>query len=148
MKDKLITIGIAVVLSVFVSALILANPAPSGLLGGRVHNVQEDFSEGIAVDGTERLSGTGSITADDLSASDDLAVTDDVFVTSDLVVGSAAASSSTSNLQINDTVATASLTLDSALGLGSCIEMRNTAGAAVYARVVSTTWTVTTVSCK
>lgn len=33
------------------------------VLGGRIHNIQESFDEGIAVDGTEVISGTGYVAA-------------------------------------------------------------------------------------
>ena len=141
MKNILINVAVAVV-AIFGTALVLAPSQPNGQFGGLVHNVTEDFSEGISVDGTTRLSGSGSVTADDLSASDDLVVTDDG------TFGASTASGSGGEVYILDATATASLVFDSGLELGSCIEMRNTAGAKVYVRVVSTTWTVTTVSCK
>lgn len=44
--------------------VVLPNPESSGTeptLGGRIHNIQESFDEGIAVDGTEIISGTGAL---------------------------------------------------------------------------------------
>ncbi len=40
---------------------ISVDPKSDRLLGGLIHNIQESFDEGIAVDGTEVISGTGKI---------------------------------------------------------------------------------------
>ena len=120
---------------------------------GLNHNALEDFSEGISVDGTVVIDGSGNydgaVTAGANGVTtDDLTVGDDGIVTDDLIVGAAAASASSLELSVLDATATASFGLDSGGAVGSCIEMRNTVGATVYARVVGTTWTVNTTSCK
>ena len=44
-------------------------------LGGLIHNIQESFDEGIAVDGTERISGTGGASVATGTFSNSLTVT-------------------------------------------------------------------------
>jgi len=41
---------------------VFNGPVQPVSLGGLIHNVQESFDEGIAVDGTEIISGTGALT--------------------------------------------------------------------------------------
>lgn len=53
---------ICLIAGVFMGTLF-NGPAPQPIsLGGLIHNVQESFDEGIAVDGTEIISGTGALT--------------------------------------------------------------------------------------
>lgn len=142
MRKNILSAIVAAVVSLAV-ALLAGSGSPD--LAGTVENFPTKFTAGLFAGSSDQLSVDAS---GNLLTSGDLSATDDAFIASDLVVGSAAASSSLSNIQVNDATATASLTLDSGGAVGSCIEMRSTTGAAVYARVVGTTWTVTTVSCK
>lgn len=132
--SKTILVSAVVALLVAIAFGLVGNQ--SDQLGGRIHNIQESFDEGIAVDGTEIVSGTGDIIS-----------LDDLFVTDDAVIGATAASGSSLVLEITST-ATTSVGFESGDGKGTCFEMRSTAGTIVYARVVGTTWTVNTTSCK
>lgn len=49
--------------------------ADDGALGGFVHNIQETFDAGIAVQGTEVISSSRGVTATTLSTSGDVAIT-------------------------------------------------------------------------
>ena len=60
--------------------------------GGIVHNVQETFDEGIAVDGTERISGTGGASFTTGSFSSTLGVTGNTTLAGTLAVQQASSS--------------------------------------------------------
>lgn len=141
MKKTLLTIVVSVTLSVFGSAFVLA-PSASQNIGGLVHNVMEDFSAGISVDGSTVISGSG-----DLLSLGDLSVTDDSIVSDDLIVGGTTASGSSLVAEFLAT-ATVSVGFDGGSGKGTCLEMVNTAGTRTYVRIVGTTVTANTTSCK
>lgn len=71
------------------------------------------------------------------------------FVTTNIVVGSNVASSSTGYVaEFVSTATTSVLFGGSSTTKGTCLQMKNQAGAPVYARVVGTTWTVNAISCR
>lgn len=61
-------------------------------LGGLIHNVQESFDEGIAVDGTERISGTGGVSFTTGSFSSTLEATGNTTLAGTLAVQQTASS--------------------------------------------------------
>lgn len=144
MKNILLTIVASVALSVFGSAMILA--PSSQLIGGLVHNVMEDFTQGISVSGTTVLDSSRNLTGVTVAASD-LTASDDAFITDDLTVGAATASISGVVAQFIST-ATTSIGFDSGSGKGTCLVMYNSAGTLTYVRIVGTTLTANTTSCK
>jgi len=76
--------------------------------------------------------------------------TGDLNITSDLVVGSATASG-TANMYTAEFVSTATTSVlfgGSSTTQGTCLQMKNTTGGAVYARILGTTFTVNATSCK
>lgn len=93
MKNNLFIIGIIVVLSVvgFLAGRITA-PVGTLPLGGMVHNTQETFDAGIAVQGTEFISNARA-----------LSVTTGVFSSTLQTGGKITLSSASSTLQIGDT---------------------------------------------
>ena len=74
-KDKLFIGGIIVIVAI--TCLFIGNVFSRAIpaLGGLTHNVQEDFSEGISVDGTERIDGDGNGSFANLAASGTLTIT-------------------------------------------------------------------------
>lgn len=62
MKKLSLVSGLALVLAIcgLFTPVVQKN---SGVLGGSFHSVMVDFAEGISVDGTTRISGTGAVTA-------------------------------------------------------------------------------------
>lgn len=52
----MVVLGVVLLGGGIILGMSIASPAQ---LGGMIHNVQESFDEGIAVDGYERISGTG-----------------------------------------------------------------------------------------
>lgn len=70
------------------------------------------------------------------------------FVTDSLVAGSSTASSSTTYIAEFISTATPSLNFTSTGSVGSCLQLTNTVGQNVYARVVGTTLTINTLSCR
>ena len=100
----------------------------------------------LEVDGKAFFDGTASVAGDfevigTASASK-------AFVTTSFVVGSNVASSST--VYVAEFVSTATTSVlfgGSSTTLGTCLQMKNTAGQPVYARVIGTTFTVSAVEC-
>lgn len=71
------------------------------------------------------------------------------FVTKSFVVGSNLASSSTAYVAEFVSAATTSVLFGgSSATLGTCLQLKNTTGGTVYARVVGTTWTVNALECR
>src|SRR3989338_1722676 len=70
------------------------------------------------------------------------------FVSQSLVVGGKTASSATAYIAEFKSTATPSVFFGSSGSKGSCLQLTNTLGKPVYARVVGTTWTVDAQSCR
>ena len=68
-KEIKLLIGAGVVSVLLIVALLIVGGRVEPSVGGEVHNTQETFDEGIAVDGTERISGTGGGSFTTLTAS-------------------------------------------------------------------------------
>jgi len=94
--------------------------------GGVYNNVANDFSEGITVDGTTIIDGTGNITSPDGTFSDDVAVTDDI---------------SAANISIATTSATRHLNI----GAGTSATTTINAGKPCFQYVINTGGTYTVV---
>jgi hypothetical protein len=60
MNNKILTILVVIALLLGILGIIFPKVIPA-IVGGSVHNIQESFDEGIAVDGVELISGTGQI---------------------------------------------------------------------------------------
>jgi hypothetical protein len=139
MKKDLILVVVSVLVSVGLSALVLGGGSVPSELGGRVHNVMEDFSEGISVDGTTVLDGSGNI---------DAPVTSTTGIFSSYVVGGASVASGSFVGQFTNGTATTSLLFSGdSTTKGTCIKLRNTAGVWTYIRVFGTTITANTTKC-
>lgn len=72
-----------------------------------------------------------------------------IFAKTSIVAGGSTASSS--NAYVAEFVSTATTSVlfgGSSATLGTCLQLKNTVGATVYARIVGTTFTVSTVSCR
>jgi len=94
--------------------------APKGRFGGLIHNIQESFDAGIAVNGTEVISSSRGISATDLTVSGDASFAGDVTVvdsaSSTLVIGSNAASNNSGCLVLGDSNSTGTLVYITASG--------------------------------
>lgn len=66
MKIKHVLIGLGVALALL---LVVGVNKSTDYVGGSFNSVMVDFAEGISVDGTTRISGTGAITANGLTTS-------------------------------------------------------------------------------
>lgn len=109
----------------------------------------------LEVDGTAFFDGKASVSGNFQTAGRFIAgtashsFTGDFNITSNLIVGSATASSS-AGLYVAEFVsaATTSVLFGGSSGtLGTCLQMKNTTGGVVYARIVGTTWTVNATKC-
>lgn len=105
------------------------------------------ISGDLEVDGKAFFDGTASVAGNfevigTASASK-------AFVTTSFVVGSNVASSSTAYVaEFVSTATTSVLFGGSSATLGTCLQMKNTTGGTVYARIVGTTWTVNAIKCR
>jgi len=82
--------------------------APKGRFGGLIHNVQESFDAGIAVNGTEVISSSRGISATDIDVVDSSKST--------LTIGSDAASNNSGCLVLGDSNSTGTLVYITASG--------------------------------
>ncbi len=82
--------------------------APKGRFGGLIHNVQESFDAGIAVNGTEVISSSREISATDIDVVDSSKST--------LTIGSDAASNNSGCLVLGDSNSTGTLVYITASG--------------------------------
>jgi len=125
---------------VFVVGFVLGGvgKVPAGL-GATVYNRVIEFSEGITVDGTERISGTGGASFTTGAFSSTLAATGATTLSNDIsIAGKTVISEASSTVQVGDT--------SSGIGVG-CLILGDSAGATstpVYITATGETISATT----
>lgn len=103
----------------------------------------------LTIDTTNTRVGVGSIgTLDTLFEVGGTASVATLFATTKIVAGSGTASASAYTAEFVSTGTTSVLFGGSSTTLGTCLQLKNTTGQPVYARVVGTTWTVNAQECR
>ena len=104
----------------------------------------------LTVDTTTTRVGIGNIggTLDTLFEVGGTASVSTLFATTKIVAGSGTASASAYTAEFVSTGTTSVLFGGSSTTLGTCLQLKNTTGGTVYARVVGTTWTVNAQECR
>jgi len=149
-------------IAILVSVVSLAVSLYTGFIGGQelggtVENFPTRFTNGLYAGTTDQfsISSTGAI-----STSGNLATTgivssttgsssfDDLLVSGDATFGASAASGAGGFVAQFLSTGTTSIDFDSGTGKGTCFIMVNNAGTRTYVRIVGTTLTANTTSCR
>lgn len=146
MKEMLVFIVSAVI--IFIGGMLIGVGFKKDKIafGGLIHNVTESFDEGIAVDGTTRISGTGGATFTTGSFSSTLAATGATTLSSTLAV--TATSTLTGALVANNLINTFGNAATSTVQVGAasksgCLILGDSANGASVVYITATGSTIT-----